>query len=176
LAFLQDHSVIIAIGFVLSLLALLGFLKYKNGSLGGYHKSGDTTAVIEEVLKIVPFPVVLLTGQYTIIYLNPSAETLFDSQLRRSLGVPSDSLFELQNPQTKSPIKDFLDFSKSKSLANQSQSQVVNCIVRYQGALNAWMNVTVSPIENDRDPLQPQYALFLEDVATLSVMMCQQAY
>lgn len=171
--FLQDHLVIIAICAVLTGLAVFGFLKYKKGALGGC-QYGEMTAVKEEVLKMVPFPVVLLTSQYTIIYLNPSAEALFDSQLRRNLGKPANSLFELQNPQTKIPIKDFLDVRKSKN--STSQSQLINCIVRYQGSINAWMNVTVAPIENDRDPLQSQYALFLEDVSATRAVESQLNY
>ena len=170
---LQDYTVIIAIGVVLTALAVLGFLKYAKGSFGRC-QSGELTAVKEEVLKIVPFPVVLLTGQYTIIYLNPSAEALFDSPLRRNLGKPANSLFELQNPQTKIPIKDFLDFRKSKNSADQSQ--VVSCIVRYQSVINAWMNVTVAAIENDRDPLQSQFALFLEDVSATRAVESQLNY
>jgi len=173
LIFLQDHLVIIAICTVLTALAVFGFLKYKKGAFGGC-QYGEMTAVKEEVLKMVPFPVVLLTSQYTIIYLNPSAEALFDSQLRRNLGKPANSLFELQNPQTKIPIKDFLDVRKSKN--STSQSQLINCIVRYQGSINAWMNVTVAPIENDRDPLQSQYALFLEDVSATRAVESQLNY
>ena len=154
---------------------MLGFLKYKkNRTLDDYGLSSDMTAVKEEVLKIVPFPVVLLTGQYTIIYLNPSAETLFDSPLRRNLGKPANALFELQNSQTKIPIKDFLNFRQAQNSA--LQTQVLNCIVRYQGGINAWMNVTVAPIENDRDPLQSQYALFLEDVSATRAVESQLKY
>ncbi len=175
LSFLQDYIVIIAIVVIFTSLLAFGFHKYKKGSLlQGYHQEGELTAVKEEVLKLVPFPVVLLTGQYRIIYLNPAAETLFDSPLRRNLGKPASTLFELQNPKTKIPIKDFLDFRQSKNSA--SQSQVVNCIVRYQGAINAWMNVTVAPIENDRDPLQSQFALFLEDISATRAVESQLNY
>jgi len=125
LSFLQDYIAIIAIVVIFTSLLAFGFYKYKKGSLlQGYHQEGELTAVKEEVLKLVPFPVVLLTGQYRIIYLNPAAEALFDSPLRRNLGKPASTLFELQNPKTKIPIKDFLDFRQSKNSA--SQSQVVN--------------------------------------------------
>ena len=176
LSFLQNYIVIIAFVAILAAIGGFGFYKYKKGSLlQGYHQvEGELTAVKEEVLKLVPFPVVLLTGQYRIIYLNPAAEVLFDSPLRRNLGKPVNTLFELQNPKTKIPIKDFLDIRQAKHAA--SQSRVVNCIVRYQGAINAWMNVTVAPIENDRDPQQSQFALFLEDVSATRAVESQLNY
>ena len=156
MSFPQDYIVNISVAVILALLVGFVLYKRKKGSLlQGYHLAGELTAVKEEVLKLVPFPVVLLTGQYTIIYLNPAAERLFDSPLRRNLGKPANGLFELQNSKTKIPLKDYLDFRQSKSSANQSQ--VINCIVRYQGVINAWMNVTVAPIENDRDPFQSQF-------------------
>ena len=174
MTFLLDHAVSIAIGAILMGFAAFCFFKYRKGSLSGYQIAGESKAVKEEVLKMVPFPVVLLTGQYTVVYLNPSAEVLFDSPLRRSLGKPANTLFELQNAQTKIPIKDFLSFRQAENSAQQSH--VINCIVRYQGGINAWMNVTVSPIENDRDPLQSQYALFLEDVSATRAVESQLKY
>ena len=174
MTFLLDHIVTIVV--VVSLAALIGFgfYKYKRGSLHGYQQAGELTAVKEEVLKMVPFPVVLLTGQYTIVYLNPAAEALFDSPLRRNLGKPAGTLFELQNTQTKIPVKDFLNVKKSKHSA--TQSQLINCIVRYQAGINAWMNVTVAVIESDRDPLKSQYALFLEDVSATRAVESQLNY
>ena len=175
MSFPQDYIVNISVAVILALLVGFVLYKRKKGSLlQGYHLAGELTAVKEEVLKLVPFPVVLLTGQYTIIYLNPAAERLFDSPLRRNLGKPANGLFELQNSKTKIPLKDYLDFRQSKSSANQSQ--VINCIVRYQGVINAWMNVTVAPIENDRDPFQSQFVLFLEDVSATRAVESQLNY
>lgn len=174
MAFLENHLVIIAVATSLVALMIFGFYKYKKGSSDMCHQSSELTAVKEEVLKMVPFPVVLLTGQYTIVYLNPAAEALFDSPLRRNLGKPANNLLELQNPQTKIAIKDFLDFRKPSNSA--SQSKVITCIVRYQGAIDAWMNVTVAPILSNRDPLLSQYALFLEDVSATRAVESQLKY
>lgn len=115
MAFLQNNLIIIVtIVAILAGMMVFGLYKYKykKGSLQGYEQEVELTAVKEEVLKMVPFPVVLLTGQYTIIYLNPAAEALFDSPLRRNLGKPSNSLFELQNTQTKLPVRDFWNLGK----------------------------------------------------------------
>lgn len=174
MTFLQDYTVIIAAVVSLTALALFGFYKFKKGSRGTCHQASELTAVKEEVLKMVPFPVVLLTGQYTIVYLNPAAEALFDSPLRRNLGKPANNLLELQNPQTKMAIKNFLDLRQPKNSANQPH--IINCIVRYQGAINAWMNVTVAPIVSHDDPLMSQYALFLEDVSATRAVESQLKY
>lgn len=134
----------------------------------------EALAVKEEVLKIVPNPVALLTGQYTIVYLNPAAEALFDSPLRRNLGKPTNSLFQLLNTQTKLPVKDFLNLSSVENSANKSK--LIHCIVRYQESINAWMNVTVQAIELHEDPLKSQYALFLEDVSATRAVESQLSY
>lgn len=172
--FLENHLVIIAVATSLVALMIFGFYKYKKSSSGTFHQSGELIAVKEEVLKVVPSPVVVLTGQYTIVYLNPAAEVLFDSPLRRNLGKPSSSLLELKNAQTKVTIKDFLDLSQPKNSADQSQ--IINCIVRYQGKINAWMNVTVVPIVSKKNPLLSQYALFLEDISATRAVESQLKY
>ena len=175
MSFILDHLGTVISGVILTALGLFGYFKYrKSRSLNEYGQSGDMAALKEEVFKIVPFPVVLLTGQYNVIYLNPSAETLFDSPLRRNLGKPVSALFELQNSQTKIPIKDFLNYNKESYSAQQSQ--VINCIVRYQGGINAWMNVTVARVENHSDPLLSQYAVFLEDVSATRAVESQLKY
>ena len=135
--------------------------------------AGDVTAVKEEVLKMVPFPVVLLTGKYSIIYLNPAAEALFNSPLRRKLGKPADTLFELQHPKTEIIVDDYLDLSQAKNSA--TQSQVIECVVKYQ-SISSWMQVTVSIIENDSDPQQAQYALFFDDISATRAVQSQLNY
>ena len=135
--------------------------------------AGDVTAVKEEVLKMVPFPVVLLTGKYSIIYLNPAAEALFNSPLRRKLGKPADTLFELQHPKTEIIVDDYLDLSQAKNSA--TQSQVTECVVKYQ-SISSWMQVTVSIIENDSDPQQAQYALFFDDISATRAVQSQLNY
>ena len=174
MTFLQDHSIILAVVAILAALAVFCLYKIKKGRVGSGCQNTELTAVKEEVLKLVPFPVVLLSGQYRIIYLNPAAEVLFSSPLRRNLGKPANTLFELQNPQTKIPIKNFLEFKQSKNSANQSQ--LINCIVRYQKGINAWMNVTVATIGVAADPRYSQYALFLEDVSATRAVESQLNY
>ena len=130
MAFLQAHSIILAVVASLAALAVFCLYKIKKGTAAGGCQNTELTAVKEEVLKLVPFPVVLLSGQYRIIYLNPAAEVLFDSPLRRNLGKPANTLFELQNPQTKIPLKNFLEFRQSKNSAINRSSSIVLCDIR----------------------------------------------
>ena len=123
---------------------------------------------------MVPNPVVLLTGQYNLVYLNPAAEALLDSPLRRNLGRPVNSLFQLFNSTTKLPINDFLDLVDVGSSVNQSK--LIHCIVKYQESINAWMNVTVQIIDSHQDPMKSQYAIFLEDVSATRAVESQLNY
>ena len=59
MAFLEDYFVIIiTIVAVLAALMAFGYYKYKKVPLQDYDQEVELTAVKEEVLKMVPFPVV----------------------------------------------------------------------------------------------------------------------
>lgn len=163
------------IGAILAMTVILYYLlKRRKQGAGGEYQCGEVLAVKEGVLKMVPNPVVLLTGQYSVVYLNPAAEALFDSPLRRNLGKPSSNLFDLLHTQTKLPIKDYLNLNAVENSAKKSK--LIHCIVRYQRSINAWMNVTVQAVEQDDDPLKSQYAIFLEDVSATRAVESQLNY
>jgi len=175
LDFLKDQ-IIITITATVAVLAVMvvGFIYRRKGKADVGTQRADLLSAKEEILKIVPNPVVLLSGQYTIVYLNPAAEALFDSPLRRHIGKAANGLFELLHTQTKLPIRNYLDRQSSGNSA--SQSHLVHCIVRYQGSIEAWMNVTIQPLEDHRDPLKAQYAIFLEDVSATRAVESQLNY
>ena len=167
-------STVLVFASVLAVAVVLYFFLKKRKQSASDRQSSELFAVKEAVLKIVPNPVVVLTGQYSIIYLNPAAEGLFDSPLRRNIGKPSNSLFVLLNTQTKLPIKDYLNLSSVENSVKQSKS--IQCIVRYQDSINAWMNVTVQAVELSDDPLGSQYAVFLEDISATRAVESQLSY
>ncbi|PID46525.1 MAG: GGDEF-domain containing protein [Proteobacteria bacterium] len=163
---------------VVAILLVLGIFLYryyqcrKDSQLGT--DSPRTLATKEEVLKMVPHPVVLLTGQYVVMYFNPSAEKLFNSPLRRNLGRPANGLFELLDPKTKLPIKGYLPFNGAENPVNQPKS--IQCIVRYQESINAWMNVTVQALLLHDNPSKSQYVVFLEDISATRAVESQLTY
>lgn len=176
MTFLEDYSLILLVAVIVVIAAACAVYWYKRrlGDSKGLVIQPESLGVKEEILKIVPFPVVLLSGQYTVIYLNPAAESLFDTPLRRNLGRQAGGLFQLLNTQTKVEIKNYLNYRNSNGAANHSQ--IVSCIVRYQSAINAWMNVTVSVVEDSRDPMQSTYALFFDDISATRAVESQLSY
>ncbi|MGB1310391.1 MAG: diguanylate cyclase domain-containing protein, partial [Leucothrix sp.] len=172
---MQDQlAILVVTGGLIVAGVVFAFYKYKKALLGEIEPAVDQTAIKEEVLKVVPFPVVLLTGRYTVVYLNPSAEALLRSPLRRNLGKPVSALFELRNPQTKLPITDFLDACYSNGATDQAPS--ISCIARDQNGSETWMSVTAVTIEENPDPQLGQYALFLEDATATRAVKSQLNY
>ena len=172
--FVKDQALVLLVATaVLAVVLYLVFKRRRHGQQNGV-VCAEALAVKEGILKMVPNPVVLLTGQYTLIYLNPAAEALLDSPLRRSLGQPVNTLFQLFNTTTNLPIKDYLDLSDVGNSANKSK--LIHCIVKYQQSINAWMNVTIQVIESHEDPMKSQYAIFLEDVTATRAVESQLNY
>ncbi|WP_146203420.1 sensor domain-containing protein [Leucothrix pacifica] len=173
--FLKDQAMLL-VAAIAALLVVMLFMVLKKRKRGDSASSAcsEALAVKEEILKMVPNPVVLLTGQYTLVYLNPAAEKLLDSPLRRNLGKPVNGLFQLFNTQTKLPVKDYLDLNHAGASVNQAK--LIHCIVKYQQSINAWMNVTIQPIELHEDPMKSQYAIFLEDVTATRAVESQLNY
>lgn len=172
--FVKDQPMLL-IGAAAALLAVFFlFLKKQKRSSSSGSICSEQLAIKEGILKMVPNPVVLLTGQYSLVYLNPAAEKLLDSPLRRNLGKPVSNLFQLFNTKTELPIKDYLDLGTTSSSVNQSK--LIHCIVKYQQSINAWMNVTVQAIELHEDPMKSQYAIFLEDVTATRAVESQLNY
>ena len=136
--------------------------------------SCDAFDIKKEVIKIVPSPVAIITGQYLIVYLNPAAEALFDSPLRRNLGRSVSNLFVLKNAQTKNPLRNFLDVNDSDNATQLSKS--ISCIVDYGRVIDASMNVTIEAIAKSPDLQKAQYAVFLEDMTEFKRVESQLSY
>lgn len=159
----------------LLLIGVIAYFLYKRSksSISGA-ASSDLFDIKKEVIKVVPSPVAVITGQYLIVYLNPAAEVLFDSPLRRSVGNSVASLFVLKSAQTKNPIRNFLDGSDSDNAARFSKS--ISCVVDYGRVIDAAMNVTIEAIDISSDHQHAQYAVFLEDVSATKRVERQLRY
>jgi diguanylate cyclase (GGDEF)-like protein len=155
---------IASIGIGSLLLALAAYILYKRNQRSALKSaSSDLFDIKKEVIKVVPFPVAVITGQYLIVYLNPAAEALFGTPLRRNVGSSVASLFVIKNAQTKNPIRNFLEGSESDNAAHFSKS--ISCVVDYGKVIDAAMNVTIESIDSSSNLQEAQYAIFLEDVS-----------
>lgn len=159
----------------LLLIGVIAYFLYKRSksSISGA-ASSDLFDIKKEVIKVVPSPVAVITGQYLIVYLNPAAEVLFDSPLRRSVGNSVASLFVLKSAQTKNPIKNFLYVNDSDNAARFSKS--ISCVVDYGSVIDAAMNVTIEAIDTSSDHQHAQYAIFLDDVSATKKVERQLRY
>ncbi|PWQ94194.1 sensor domain-containing protein [Leucothrix arctica] len=170
-----DPFTLAGICLALSLVGAVAYFLYKRRrSPVTVSASSDLFDIKREVIKVVPFPVAVITGQYLIVYLNPAAEALFDSPMRRSVGLSVSSLFILKNSQTKNPLRNFLEGSDTDNAAHFSKS--ISCVVDYNRVIDADMNVTIETIGDSPELGHKQYAIFLEDMTATKRVENQLRY
>jgi len=63
----------------------------------------------ENAYKLLPEPIVILSNQNQITYLNLEAENMLDCKLRSVMGKPSSSVFRLLHRETRRAIQGILD-------------------------------------------------------------------
>ncbi|RVU81532.1 EAL domain-containing protein [Leucothrix sargassi] len=162
MGFSINQIIVFALPVLIALVAVVIWLLRKGkGASSSESTSTELFDIKKEVIKVVPYPVAVITGQYLVVYLNPAAEALFESPLRRSVGRSVSSLFVLKNSQTKNPLRNFLETENESGSVHFSKS--LSCYVDYGRFIDAPMNITIEAIGDGKEPHLAQYAIFLDD-------------
>ena len=98
---------------LLVLLILVVWLLFRQQNYGGGNTSKTAMDYKQEVFKVIPYPIVIISDRDVFLYVNPAAEKMFKIRLRRLIGKDYKTVFSLIDSNTDLPVSNFLRISES---------------------------------------------------------------
>jgi len=153
--FLSAYMTPLLLLLLAGVMFVVGFFLYRKKKSDGVGKSEMDYK--QEAFKVIPYPIIIINSNDILLYINPIAEKVLRTKLRRAIGKDYKTLFSLTDFETK------LSINNLEKLSHSSDWKECELSLKGKKILTAEMHVI--PIGTDYSKRKKQsYVLSFKDI------------
>ncbi len=104
IAYLSAYTIPLLVLLLAVVMVIAWFFLYRWKKLDGVTVGKSEMDYRQEAFKVVPYPIIIINTNDTLLYVNPTAEKILKAKLRRTIGKDYKTIFSLTDFETKLAI------------------------------------------------------------------------